>query len=312
MVREAVAAAGWQILAENFICDWPTKFYHCFGQTIGWINNYPEAVRGFVLHCAFRWQQSITNEFKISVKAPASITAYRGAFVSTLNSAADFKADIEDWGLAETDFSQRPAGFVLDDQHNYYRDDADMPAQQQALDTMIAVAIERINATHRTNKANFSLPLAPYLSLSHTLRVDDGNEIKGVVNRLKHTLNLTSAEAITAVSLAISSGQSGLDITTQTFTSPEHPALPGGSSPTGNYVDVPLHVGGLEDSPAFNEDFWGILTNYTIPAAGSHEYPREVRLKFPAIPDEKTQNQTVSIPYEINIAVPHNSLIITA
>lgn len=310
MVRAAVDSAGWTILAENFTGLWPTGTYICGGAPVLWTNAYPDGVREFDIRAAYRWQQSVVDEFTIKVTAPASIAVY-GELKSDYKTAADFKATTENWTGTEVDFTVPLTGFLTDALHNVYQDQLNDSELTNALQTAVAVAIERINASHRNIKVIFQLPLAPYLDLSHTLRINDSNvQTKGIVWRLQHVLNLSTAQAVTEIELAISAGQSGADLPLNVYGLPVHPDQPTPSG-TQDVIDVPVHIGGLLSSPAFDENWWGVITN-TDGALASTPYPEELRLQFAAIPDDKTQNKTDPIPHEIQIAVPDNLLTITA
>lgn len=310
MVRDAVDSAGWTILAESFTSLWNTGTYICGGAPVLWTNAYPEGVRGFDIRAAFRWQQSVTDEFTIKVTAPASIAVY-GELKGSYSTAADFDYTGAAWTGNEADFTAPLSGFLVDDLHNLYKDQLDSVELENALLTAISVAVERINASHRAARVTFKLPLTPYLDLRHTLRINDTNiQAKGIVWRLQHVLNLSTAEAVTQVEIAISCGQSGADFTTPVYSAPAHANQP---APVGyqDIIDVPTHVGGLVGSPAFDDAWWGVVTN-TDGALSTAPYPQELRLQFAAIPDAKTQNKTDTTVHEIQITVPHNLLNATA
>ncbi len=310
MVRDAVDSAGWTILAESFTGLWATGTYTCGGAPVLWVNAYPEGVRGFDVRAAFRWQQSVTDEFKIKVTAPDSIAAY-GELKYGYNTGADFAYAGADWTGDKADFTAPLAGFMADSSHNLYKDTHDNGELVNALNTAIAVAVEKINASHRSARVSFSLPLTPFLDLRHTIKVDDSKvQAKGIVWRLQHVLNLSTAEAVTEVELAISCGQSGADFTSPIYSPPAHPAQAG---PVGyqDILDVPTHVGGLLSSPVFDETWWGVITN-TDGALASDPYPQELRLTFSAIPDDKTQNKTDTVEHEVQIDVPQNLFTVTA
>jgi hypothetical protein len=310
MARDAIDSAGWVLTAESFTGLWPTGTYICGGAPVLWANTYPDGIRGFDLRAAFRWKQSVTDQFMLSVTSPASIAVY-GELKSDYKTAADFSANAPDWTGTDADYTSPLTGFLVDELHNAYQDQFNDLELQFALQTAVAVAIERIKASHRNIKVQFRLPLAPYLDLANTLRINDSNvQAKGIVWRLQHVLNLSTAEAVTEIELAISAGQSGADLAGNLYSLPVHPDQP---APTGyqDIIDVPEHIGGLISSPAFDDNWWGVITN-TDGALASTPYPQELRLQFPAIPDTKTQNKTDTIPHAIQIAVDDNLLTITA
>lgn len=336
MVRDAVDSASWTIIAEKFTGLWESGVYYCGAiEPILWNNVYTEGVREFDIKAAFRWQQSVTDEFKIKITAPASIAEF-GELKSDYSTSADFTDISPDWTGDNADYTQDLSGFFIDANHNRYQDQIDADALNNALQTAVAVAVERINASHRNIKLVFQLPLAPYLDLSHTLRINDTNlQAKGIVWRLQHVLNFSTAQAVTEIEMAISCGQSGADLPINVYSLPVHPNQ-NGPTVAQDIIRLQTWIGGGETSPALPENAWGVITNYESASEvhsvteaqqnGAEEvilsgppaelpdnlYPFEVRIKYPAIPDEKTQNKTDSIPHEIQIAVPDNLLTITA
>jgi hypothetical protein len=323
MVADAVANAGWSLLSADYSPIWPSGIYDKFGQVTEniyfglfvWVNNYPDAVLAFDLDAAFRWQQSVTHEFNITVSAPASIAAYGAQLTETIDASASVDSVVSDWGKAGTDLSVMPSGFVRDDQYNYYRDEYQSADVGNALKTLVAEAATRIAESHRSSRVVFNLPLAPYLELNHTVAVNDADvTAKGIVNRISERYSFDEGRATTTVELAISAGQTGVDIVE--FTPPDLaiPALP---SPANNsdprfLTDVPTHIGGIEGAPPDSEAFFGYMTNYDLIGPGSNTYPQELRLMFNALPDDKTIDITTPISYAVEIAVPHNTLTIHA
>ena len=342
IIEGAINDAGWQMLTLSHDPLWPSGVYNCNNdlQPIYWNNLAPDKVcRGFYTTAAFRWQQSVTNEFNIAVTAPASVTAY-GELADELQTAIDFKSTVDNWTDSATNWATVPAGFVQDDsRYDRYRDEIDLDALQEVAHCATAIAVQRINKTHRSNIVSFRLPLSPHLQLKHTIAVDDSNvQAKGVVNKIRHSLafNAGSAEAVTDVELLISSGQSGQDVVTQAWATPTPPGLPAGDSLYIPTKIVPTVIGGLLISQPETDETWGWYTNENemIVVSGpgpvqtwgwyknirlGHEgdpavyyYQDKLELKFEAVDDAKTQNRTDPIAHTVNISVAHNPLTITA
>lgn len=316
MVADAISSAGWAFLSATYTAVWDSGVYDCSGTPTIFNNASPDLlIMGFDADAARRWQQSVTNVFTFAVTAPDSIAAY-GELAQAMQTSADYASDVDNWGDADNDFSTLPSGFAADDNNNQFRDDINAGTLANDLNCIIAKAVERINKSHRSNSVEFSLALNPAVGLQHTIKIDDSNlQAKGIVNRITHTLNLTSAEAITSVQLLVSSGQSGLDTVTTTWTPPAHPSIAGSSSYASN--SVPTRIGGDFGSVAEEEGDWGYFVNATFftggPTPATPTYNERLELRFDAISDSLTQNQTNTVSASaIEIDVPHNLLTITA
>lgn len=307
MVRSAIESAGWTMLTELYSAVWPTGPYTCTGPIL-WANVDPDLIRQFNIKAAYRWQQSVTRQFKINVSAPLEI-AKHGLLKVTLQGAIDFTSDVENW--SDTADLSIPEGFKLDDNYNYYKDEIDNLSLDNSVKTIIQTAIQTIEGSYRTNLVKFSLPLAPYLELSDTIEINTPKAyFKGVTSRIIEQYDLDTAEATSLVSLALSGGStlpSALDNVVNSFTyslegTPfEEVVFPG-------VIDVPTHLGGKVSSPILNENDWGVITNYEVLEVDGEIYPREVRLKFDSIPDSKTQNIIDAVEYNITIQVPEDTL----
>lgn len=315
MLIDSVNSAGWAFLGATYTPVWATDVYDC-GGPIAWTNASPDVlIMGFSATAALRWSQSVTNQFNFSVQATDSITAY-GTLAQTLQTSANYNSTIDKWGNSGTDFSTVPAGFAYDDFNNQFRDEIDSGILANALNTLIAVAVERINKSHRSNVVSFALPLAPGIGLQHTIKIDDTNlQAKGIVNRIRHTFELSTAKAVTDIDLLLSSGQSGLDTVSTSWTPPAHPDYSGGSADLS--VSVPTNVGGDFGSPAEDSSMWGYFVNATYftggPDPATPTYNERMEIKFAALDAGLTQNQTNAIaPANIAIDVPHNLLTISA
>lgn len=316
MVTDAINGGNWHFVSATYTALYASGSYTCGGSPIVWNNASPDVlIMGFSAVGALRWSQSVTNVYEFTVSAPDSVAAY-GALAQDMQTSADFKSTVNDWGGDNDDYSTLPSGFAFDDDAQKFRDEIDTVAMATALDCLIATAAERINKSHRSNAVSFALPLNPAIGLQHTVKIDDTNIVaKGVVSRFRHTLELSTARAVTEIDLAISSGQSGLDTATQTWTAPSHPDISGaGAYPVNT---VPTYIGGDFGAVAEDPAWWGWFVNATFitggPDPATPTYNERLEMKFDAISDTLTQNSsnTISAP-AVSIDVPHNLLTITA
>lgn len=323
MTNEAINSAGRQILSSTFDPWWSTGGYDCtaFGApAVGYFNLTPDAsIKGFDIDAAYRWQQSVTQSFEISIQATDSIAAY-GAITHTLQTAGSAINSVENWTDNNADWSVLPSGFSYGIDADQYRDEIDSAERNNAIDTLIAQAIEKINSSHRSNKVSFSLPLNPALSLSNTIAVSDSNvSAKGVINSIKELYEFDTARVISTVELAISSGQSGLDLVSNSYTVPT-PTLPSAEPSFDRTITVPNFIGGSWGNVAYNPATdWGWFVNRStpeliadVPPDPEIYYDEKLEIRLPAVDDSKTQNQTETNTATITIDVPHNTLVITA
>lgn len=313
MVRSAVESAGWSMLAEAYVSLWPSGAYACIAQgypTVVFTNLTPDIIRQFNIRAANRWQQSVTNRYKITVKDAASIAAY-GELPTSLRSAVEFVSDEPQWDEALNAATPLPTGFITDDQHNQYRDEYDQAAFNNAVQTVVDVAIETIAKSHRSALPTLELALRPYLELGQTIEIDDNMECKGVLSRIRERYEFDTGRAVSSIDITLSVGKSGLERVTNSYSVPTWPVQIAAAGSAG-VITVPSHFGGKSDAPVLAEDDWGVITNYEVLEVDAEIYPRELRLAFDAIPDSKTQNRIDEIPVEILIQTPQNTLTITA
>lgn len=334
MVEQAVTSASRQILDVDYDDLWPSGGYACGGGVIPYTNNYPEAIIGFKLTAAFRWSQSITHEYKLTVKSDTSIAAFGGEYKDTASYAADFQPAVDNWADTSTNYAAGVSTFARDAERDRYQDQYTAGELTDAMNAAVAIAVEQIYKTHRGTTVSFKTPAAPYLELRHTVAVSDGDiSAKGVVNRIKETYNLDKGEALSAVDLLVSSGDVGVETITPTWVLPAAPVETPPDSPGWYSIEsIPMHIGGRLSSPAPSADWDGFITNYfyitesvsTVTsamdiAAGRYDYnptvtpyPVEMRLKFNAVNDAKSQNKTVTITQDVIVTVPNNVLTMVA
>lgn len=318
MALDAIDRAGWQVVSQAWTPLWPTGNYTCGLQPVIFNNLSPDQlINGFDLEAARRWAQSVTDAFVITVQAPASIAVY-GELAQSRSAAADVGLPTPGWGDASSDHLTLPPGFVWDNGGNRYRDDLDAPRLTQALNTVIAQAVQTITRSHAAGRVVFSLPIQPAIDLQHTLSVQYARlDAKGVVQRIRHSLELSTARAVTDIELAIHAGQSGQDVTTPTWTPPSHPAQPTG--PANPPITVPNHIGRSWFTVPFDASLWGWFANRQsaeliagVPPPNVIAYDTEqLIVDYPAIDDGKTQHRTDAVAYSLAIAVPHNRLVMT-
>jgi hypothetical protein len=313
MVKIAVEDADRHFLTAGFSPIWPSGVYYCNAKQVFFSNAYPNGMRGFTARTSKRWSQSVTDKMQVSVLAPDAIILDGAQLTEKVSSSAQFDSNHPDWGSVDDDYSVTPPGMVPDGSGNDRVDDADDEQISQALKTLIAKASTTILKSHQKNEVVFQVPLSPYIELDQTLDVIDVDvQCKGVVKSFKETYNFDSGDPITQITLAISSGGSGLDRVGISIGAPVRPALSIGDSVIESTLLID-HIGGLSSSPQQLANWTGMILNAETPSPGSHVYSdSSLKIPFDAIDDNNKLNSTHTTAEEIKIAVPDNLLTITA
>jgi len=315
LVQAAVEDAGWHFNSASLTPIWPTGFYSCYGRVVGFTNNFSDGIRGFNASCELHWQQTITESIKVTVKSQQSIDAYGESLVSDSRAAIDMDTQYPQWGTKGDDYTVTPSGMVADGAGNDRVNDADNGRIKTAFDTLVNSALTTILQSHRQNTVTFNLPLSPYIELSQTLQISDAEiTAKGIVQRFTETYDFDKGSAITAITLSLSQGASGADITINTL-----PSAPGRSLITGpsirNSIVLDTHIGGDVVSPKEDNSFTGVVTNISPPFPGANVYNGgsvSLKIPFPAIDDANRLDANTTIKQDINITIPDNILTITA
>lgn len=252
--RDAVLAALEQAGAAVVSITWIELPKHAValpgGTNAGyWIPNpsvHDQLCLGFAAVVAFDYGQQIEERHAITVSAPASVAAV-GTLRDTMSGALegvydDLRAAEQNVLLYRSRITTIPA--------------TDMPpvavgltnsvdvtlsaasgraAADAAMETLIAVAMTKILASHRDNDVRAEIPCLPVLDLVHTVALDaQGVVARGKVRRLSHRLDVDRGRAVTAFSLAIAAA-AGVGTV-----HPESPvAAPPGSAPAATALPSP-------------------------------------------------------------------------
>jgi hypothetical protein len=311
MVRDAVDAAGWTLLTENYTEVWPSGGYLCSFTPLVWQNTDSNLIRQFDITAAFRWQQSVTYRYTFTIIAELE-NGGDGDMNTEISGAADFTSSIDKWDVKGGAGTALPAGFYRDSDFYMFRDEIDVAALHNGLHTIIATGIETIMRSYRSNKVHFSMPLTPYLELSHTLEVDTLSVVaKGVIGRIKEKFVFDTGEATSEIELVISAGKSGADAIENHYMVPNLPVIPPVSG-APSIVYVPKFMGGKIGTAPLPADAWGVISNYEVQNPLAEIYPREIRMRFDGISDAKTQNKIQELANDISVLVPTNLLGITS
>lgn len=225
MIQRAAEGGGWT--------PDPTSFSYaelpptggppvCGNFSVGWINRGVPVVLGASWEAARRMTQAVTEEYRLTVRAPQSITRH-GVIPGRQRGVAVTEFDAGDW---ERDPAIGiPAGFAQDALGDYILDNVDRAQSDNAIETVLHAAWVQILAAHRRNFVSWQWPgLVAGLSLVHTVEVDtDGVMARGKLVQLIEEMDLDSASLVSTVRIAVSRAGSTGSVSADALTAPAAP-----------------------------------------------------------------------------------------
>lgn len=201
---------------------------------------------GFAAVVSFDYGQQADEVHEITVSAPGSV-AVIGSVAESISGALD--GVYEDIQVAENNVLLYRAKITTIPPGNMppisvglttsvdatLSADTNRAAAESAMETLIAIAMVKIQAAHRRHTVSASCPCQPVLDVSHTVALDaDGVTASGKVRKVSHRLDVASGSAITEFSLAVCS------IAGTGFVHPSDPVVaPGPSSSEPTPLAVP-------------------------------------------------------------------------
>ncbi|ACL71481.1 conserved hypothetical protein [Thioalkalivibrio sulfidiphilus HL-EbGr7] len=208
MIQRAAEGGGWSPYPQSF--SWaelpPSSNPPVCGQfEVGWINptRVTPTVLGASWTAARRMTQAVTEQYRLTVRAPQSI-ARHGVVTGRERSVAFTDFDSGDW---EREADQgRPEGAVQDALGDWIVDHDDRDQCDLAIETLLAMARTRILAAHRRNFVAWQWPgVVPGLDRADTVRVStDGVSATGKVAQLLTEIDFSTASLLTTVRIAVS------------------------------------------------------------------------------------------------------------
>lgn len=238
-----------------------------------------------------RWTQNVTEVYNIAVVAPDSIDAY-GFVPASETTSIISEADTSDWeafGNFKGAYSQ--VGSSIAFQAKF---DTNIQGHYSALNIVLTRAKATLIRNHRQNYFEYQTFLFPDIDLTNTIAIDsDIYALKGKVNTIKHTCNVTTGEAYTDVKLAFSvSGNTGVD---SPLNIPARPAYDIPQQFQG--INLQTHFGqDPTDHPEWNGFIGNKLTTATQ-GRGTNtfrtSFPESFTVDTPPVPDQLRDNVTV-------------------
>lgn len=324
MIEQALSGmSGWQLRGEiNFVPVDPGQYESSgSGGTVFTsisVTDAPQLALGFAAGFSNRWVQWVTEEYRVTVAAPASIDAL-GLSRETSNGAVlDAGFDDGTW-LSEPD--AEPAltlptiGDVSLDYGGAGR--TDRAAAQNAVRTLVAQARCQILAAHRDTRVSAMTPLHAGIDLSRRIEIDTAAvRALGKVVSLAHRMDIETGEHDTEFDIAISGFSAvGLqdDDPVEAPAAPVDPTPAPGSAQLGCVCD--MYIGQVTGAPEFDDaTMIGFSTNAKAGAdfdANAPAYPYALSVQAPEIEAAVRDPITLPMPSAYAVAIPQDLFEVT-
>lgn len=325
MIEQALSSIpGWQLLGEINMVPVDPGSYESSGSggtvyTVISATDAPQLALGFAARFSNRWVQWVTEEYRLTVSAQASIDAL-GLSRETSNGAV-LDADFDDgtWLYepgAEPVLTLPTTGDVSLDYGGAGR--TDRAAAQNAVRTLVAQSRCQILAAHRDTSTSAMTTLHAGIDLNRRIEIDTAEvHARGKAIRVTHRMDIETGEHDTEFAIAISGFSAvGLqdDDPVEAPAAPVDPTPAPGAAAYGCRCD--MYIGQVSGAPEFDEaNMIGYSTNAKAGAefdANAPAYPYALSVEAPEI--EAAVRDPITLPRPANhaVAIPQDLLEITA
>ena len=320
MIEQALSSpSGWQRIGDiNFVAVDPGVYESVGGSGVIFTSvsatDAPNLALGFAAAFASRWVQSVTEQYRLTVRAQASIDAIGYARESLDSATLDAEFDDAAWldGNAGPALSLPPVGDVSLDYGAAAA--TDRAAAQQAVRALVEQGRVAILASHRTTRAGATLAHWADVDLGQRYEIDTAPlRASGKAARVVHRLNLEDGSALTELELAVS-GCAAVGLQVDDPVDP--PAAPADPTPAPVAAQLAcecdLYVGQTMTSPPYDESvMFGFSTNARAGATFdplAPAYPLAFSVRFPEI--EAAVRDPITLPQAAaySVAIPQDTL----
>lgn len=314
MFISAAGAGGMTPIKASFQVLPPTAPDPC-GTGSAWINNYPDLVLNGSVTSARRWNQTVTETYRMTVRThdgvpPAAVVYRTGQSFAVESQDADVWPD----SLVPLVWAPR-AGYVItrEPQQRLVAGDRDDEARRVGfLSAELHAARTELLRAHRQNSASWAVPtpMAVQADLFMSLELDDqGVHATGKCRRIVDAFDLASGEAVTTLMVAVMRGPSG---SSSSLTIPGRlgaPTAPDPDPAPALTAGAPTQLGGMFTSPEYDEELEGFSGNYVPSQDPSLEvFPRRLYFDAAEIPAEDTDEAAFAGDFEYVIGIPNDIL----
>ncbi len=320
MIEQALSSlSGWERIGDiNYVAVDPGVYESVGGSGVIFTEvratDAPNLALGFAAAFASRWVQSVTEQYRLTVRAQASIDAIGYARDSLDSATLDAEFDDAAWldGNAGPALTLPPVGDVSLD---YGAAGAtDRAAAQQAVRALVEQAKVAVLASHRTTRVGATLAHWADVDLHERYEIDTGPlRATGKAARVVHRLNMENGSAVTEIEVAVSGCAAvGLqaDDPADPPTAPADPTPAPGAAQLACACD--LYVGQTMTSPPYDEAVMiGFTTNARAGAtfdALAPAYPLALTVGAPEV--EAAVRDPIALPQTAtySVAIPQDTL----
>ncbi len=324
MIEQALSSPqGWRLLGEINIVPVDPGTYESSGSggtvyTVISATDAPQLSLGFAARFASRWVQWVTEEYRLTVSAQASIDALGLSRESSNGAVLDAEFDDGVW-LSEPDaepvLTLPTTGDVSLDYGGAGRTDRD--AAQNAVRTLVAQARRQILAAHRDTRVSAMTPLHAGIDPSRRIEIDTAEvHALGKVVVVTHRMDIETGEHDTEFAIAISGFSAvGLqdDDPVDAPAAPVDPTPVPGAAAYGCRCD--MYIGQVSGAPEFDEaNMIGYSTNAKAGAefdANAPAYPYALSIEAPEIEAAVRDPITLAKPAAYAVAIPQDLFEVT-
>ena len=263
---------------------------------------------GFTASYVARWQQSVTEDYTVTVKWPALEQQLGTVSSEELGATLEATFDSPDWGRDLSVLPQIAASGDGDTSVPWQPAGADPAARDEVLRTLLDHAWVRLWSASRTGRVRFAVPCRPDLALSDAVVLEhDRLRASGRVVAVTHTLSMETGEALTEVAVAV--GMPGNAPASPPTWSLPAPPVDGYVPPLSAYsCEIGTFVGGTVDAPPFDDaTMVGFSTNEEGASDGEF-YPHQLRIRAPDLAAEDRDPLVLTATAEVAVTVPTDLL----
>lgn len=284
MLLDALEQGGWALLGSPSMTTLPPSMANPCNLGGAWVNSFTADphLLSFAATLAQRTAQTMTETYSIALEATGSMAAF-GERPARERYSDEVEFDSGSWEALAAE--SRPDDASQDALGDWIIDQDAGARRANALQTAMQHEYVRMLASHRQTRLVFQTPITDLVyDTQHTARLQAlGVTAHGKLCRVHESWDIDAGSEIATIELAISRG--GAARASQSLVPPARPLFDLGAAPDPTTV-LPTQIGGLVNSPPYDEELDGFAGNASAVAGGSETYPRRLSITTPDIQAE--------------------------